>query len=328
MNRRFSITKASLNRHDIADLSSQRRNHLAAFFLFALLPLMPPALAAADDKAASAPAPLVRVPFELRRGHVMVPATVHGTNKLSLLLDTGYGMTMLHPAVVTAAELPRAGRDVTIVGIAGEERASSFDGPEFEFGGVTWKPRRIAALPDESGSRSRRRDGVLGSGFFRRFVVRVDSKLKTIELLEPGTFTYSGGGEILPLTFKSSTPSVEAVVRIADTKEVSASFEIDTGCDSALCVGRHFTAEHNLGDTGRVEGARVGVGGTRRTKQSRFLRLNLGRFAIEKPEANLFLEGSPVDPPLAGHIGWELLKDFRVIFDYSRKRMILERPGE
>jgi hypothetical protein len=159
-------------------------------------------------------------------------------------------------------------------------------------------------------------------------VVRIDPKLKVIELLEPDTFTYSGTGEILPLAFKSSTPSVDAVVQLTDTKEVKASFEIDTGCDSALCIGQHFTTEHNLGGTSRIEGARVGVGGTRRTKQSRFVRLNLGRFVIEKPEANLFLEGSPVDPPLAGHIGWELLKNFRVIFDYSRRRMILERPDE
>lgn len=328
MNCRFSITDASLNRYHVIDFPSQRRKHLAALFLFALGSLMPAAFAAADDATAPAPAPLVRVPFEVRRGHVMVSATVHGANKLSLLLDTGYGMTMLHPAVVAAAELPRAGRGVTIVGIAGEERASSFEGPVFEFGSVTWKPRRIAALPDESGSRSRRRDGVLGSGFFRRFVVRIDPKLKVIELLEPDTFTYSGRGEILPLTFKSSTPSIDVSVQLTDSNTVQAAFEIDTGCDSALCIGQHFTAEHNLGGTSRNEGARVGVGGTRRIKQSRFVRVNLGRFAIEKPEANLFLEGSPVDPPLAGHIGWELLKDFRVIFDYSRKRMILERPGE
>jgi predicted aspartyl protease len=325
MLRRFSTTIASLNRHRISGFQSMRRDNVAALFIFALATLAPASLSAAENKNAAEPAPLVRIPFELRRGHVMVPATVHGTNKLSLLLDTGYGMTMLHPQVVATADLPRAGRGVTIVGIAGEERASSFEGPAFEFGNVTWKPRRVAALSDEGGSRSRRRDGVLGSGFFRRFVVRIEPKLKVIELLEPDTFTYSGSGEILPLDFKSTTPSIEVSVQLTDTKETKAVFEIDTGCDGALCIGDHFTKEHNLGGGSRNEGARVGVGGTRRTKESRFVRLNLGRFAIEKPEANLFLEGSPVDPPLAGHIGWELLKDFRVIFDYSRRRMILER---
>lgn len=318
---RFSKLVNTLNPHCSTGFPPQRREIIAALFVLALASTAFPA----PVQDSTAQAPLVRIPFELRRGHVMVPATIHGTNKLSLLLDTGYGMTMLHPQVVATADLPRAGRGVTIVGIAGEERASSFEGPTFEFGNVAWKPRRIAALPGDSSSGSRRRDGVLGSGFFRRFVVRIEPKLKVIELMDPDTFTYSGTGEVFPLAFKSTTPSIEVSLQLTEIKETKVQFEIDTGCDSALCIGDHFTKEHNLGGASRGEGVRVGVGGTQRTKESRFVRLHLGRFAIEKPEANLFLEGSPVDPPLAGHIGWDLLKDFRVIFDYARRRMILER---
>lgn len=307
--------------------SSQRRKILAALFLFVGLPALPlPDLhAATGETPDNPPPPLARIHFDVRRGHVMVPTTLHGTNKLSLLLDTGYGMTMLHPDVVTTANLTDTRRTVTIVGIAGEEQARVYDGPVFAFGSANWNPRRIAALSDGE-SRSRRRDGVLGSGFFRHFVVRLDPKTKSIELLQPESYTYAGDGEILPLNFKSSTPSIEALVRLADNQELKATFEIDTGCDSALCIGKHFVTEHNLAETSRTDGARVGVGGTRRTKQSRFTAIKLGRFSMEKPEANLFLEGSPVEAPLAGHIGWELLKDFRVTFDYSRKRMILERP--
>lgn len=43
---------------------------------------------AAQTTDASKP---VTIPFEVRRGHVMVPVAMNATNKLSLLLDTGYG---------------------------------------------------------------------------------------------------------------------------------------------------------------------------------------------------------------------------------------------
>jgi hypothetical protein len=33
-----------------------------------------------------------------------------------------------------------------------------------------------------------------------------------------------------------------------------------------------------------------------------------------------------VDRGLAGHIGFGVLKHFKVIFDYSRRQMILEKP--
>jgi predicted aspartyl protease len=250
---------------------------------------------------------------------------VNETNTLSLLLDTGYGVTMLHPDHVEAFSLRRTGR-ITIVGIAGEEPAGMFEGPSLDFGSVIWKPRRVAALSAGNESRSRRRDGILGSSFFRRFVVEINSRSKTLTLHEPGGYVYPGSGEVLPLTFKRTTPIVEASVLLPDHSEVKAQMEIDTGCEGALCLGKHFVEAHQLAPTnnpGRTAG-RVGVGGSMRTRPGHLPQLQLGRLVIEKPSASFFLEGSPSDPPLAGHIGWELLRDFKVIFDYSRKRMILE----
>ncbi len=255
----------------------------------------------------------------------MVPARLNGSNALSLLLDTGYDMTMLHPDYVQASALRRTGR-VSIVGIAGEEPAGVFEGPAFDFGGVIWKPRRVAALAAGNEGRSRRRDGVLGSGFFRRFVVELDSRRNTVTLHEPDGYVYSGAGEILPLTFKSPTPVVEVTVRLPNHSETRAQLQVDTGCNGALCLGKHFVEAHQLVSTNDParDGGRTGVGGSTRTRSGHLLQLRLGKLAIEKPAADFFLEGSPADPPLAGHIGWELLRDFKVIFDYARRRMILE----
>jgi len=255
----------------------------------------------------------------------VVPARLNGSNAVSLLLDTGYGMTMLHPAHVESAALKRTGR-ISIVGIAGEEPAGVFEGPTFDFAGVLWKPRRIAALSADSQSRSRRRDGILGSSFFRRFAVEINSRSKTVTLHEPGSYAYSGPGEIVPLTFKSTTPIVEVSIRLPDQSQVKAQLEVDSGCEGALCLGKHFVDAHQLAPTNNPTrtGGRVGVGGSMRTRSGHLPQLQLGKLTIERPSASFFLEGSPSDPPLAGHIGWELLRDFKVIFDYSRKRMILE----
>ena len=269
----------------------------------------------------------VVVPFEIRRGHIMVPARVNASNSVSLLLDTGYSMTMLQQEQAVALSLRRVGR-ITIVGIAGEEPANVFEGPTFDFAGATWKARRVAAFPADSQTGSRRRDGILGAGFFRRFVVEIDSRRKTLLLHEPDTYQYAGAGEILPLTFKSSTPIVDAVVRLPNHAAVKAQFEIDTGCDGSLCLGHPFVEAHQLASTNSLsQGARFGVGGGARTRSGHLTQLQLGKLTIDHPPANFFLEGSPVDAPLAGHIGLELLRDFKVIFDYARQRMILEPKG-
>jgi hypothetical protein len=107
---------------------------------------------------------------------------------------------------------------------------------------------------------------------------------------------------------------------------VRASFEIDTGCDGALCVGKHFVEAHQLADTNSTGGAgRSGVGGSTRVHSGHLPRLQLGSVIVEKPSADFFLESSPADPPRAGHIGWDLLRKFKVILDYKRTRLILER---
>ncbi|HKQ36613.1 MAG TPA: aspartyl protease family protein [Verrucomicrobiae bacterium] len=265
------------------------------------------------------------IPFKQERGHVMVGARLNGGQQVSLMVDTGYGLTMLHPDVVDQLGLRRRGH-VTIVGIAGEEEAEMFEGAMLDFGGLTYAPRRVAALPSDR-ERSRRRDGVLGSGFFRRFVVVIDAKTSTITLHEPATFEYTGGGEVIPLTFRRDTPILEASLVLTNGQSVPGKFELDTGCDGALCLGSDFVAANHLTNiAGTRRSRRSGIGGGRGILPGAVPELRLGRLRVIKPSASFFLDGSPAESGMAGHIGWDALRLFRVIIDYERRRLVLEQP--
>ena len=93
---------------------------------------------------------------------------------------------------------------------------------------------------------------------------------------------------------------------------------------------RHLLSSRNqknnlLQAAGRVQdGERTGVGGDAETKVGSVPQVKLGRLTVDKPEVNFFLKGSPVDRHLAGHIGVEVLRHFKIIFDYSRRQIILE----
>jgi hypothetical protein len=191
-------------------------------------------------------------------------------------------------------------------------------------GGVNWTPRRVAAFPVEPGGR--RRSGILGAGFFRRFVVEIDQRTKRVTLHEPASFEYSGDGEILPLRFRRDTPIVSASLGAAGGKTIAAEFELDTGCDSCLCLARDFTDKNGLAPApgeGRG-GGRSGVGGGAGSRIGRLESLQFGRLRVERPEVNFFQQGSPAAEGMAGHIGIEALRNFRAIIDYSRRRLILE----
>src|SRR5438046_1931431 len=268
----------------------------------------------------------VTVPFEFVSGRIPVSARINGCRPGSAMLDTGYSINMLSGELVESLELKRVGH-ITIVGVAGEEQADVFEGVRFDLAGATFSPRRVAALPASYQSHWRKRDGVLGAGFFKRFVVEIDPRDKKIWLHEPDSFHYSGDGDMIPFRFKQSTPIVEGAVILPGHEPISGRFEIDTGCDGGLCLGSDFVQSNRLVEaTGKTESSgRRGLGGEARTKIGRVPKFRLGAQVIERPLTNFFLEGSPVDDGFAGHIGMEVLRRFRVIFDYSRERMVLER---
>ena len=272
-----------------------------------------------------AAAPLVTIPINTARDRVMVPLTLNGSN-VALKLDTGFSMTMLHPDLAAALGLRRAG-EITIMGIAGEERSPTYEGATLDLGGVKYEPRRVAALSPNATRRPI--NGILGSGLFRQFVVEIDFPGKQLVLHVRTNFNYSGKGEIVPLRFRRghTTPIASATVLTTNNALVRGDFEIDTGCDSGVCLGHDFVTTNRLLDDAETRrGAKVGVGGGVQTRSGYLPELRLGNLKIEKADADFFIESSPVDEGLAGHIGMGVFKGFKVIFDYSRQQMILEKP--
>lgn len=265
------------------------------------------------------------IPIQFVRERVMLPIQVNGSKPLSFMLDTGYGISIIHPDLVGPLGLKRVG-NITIVGIAGREEAGTYGGAVFDFGKASYAPRRVASLPSEAQTSRRRRDGILGAGFFRRFVVEIDSKNKKLLLHEPEAFSYRGRGEILALQFEEDTPIVEAAIAMPKRGLLRGRFEVDTGCDDCLCLGHDFLADNRLLEEieGLRPGTKQGVGGDARIRHGHVQQLQLGRLTLDDPTANFFLDGSPVDKGLAGHIGMAALRPYKVIFDYLRHQMILE----
>lgn len=270
------------------------------------------------------PAPIT-VKIRLTHNRIVIPAKINGT-PLTFLLDSACTIPTLHPEVIDELKLQSSG-GVSIAGIAGEERAPTFRGVLIDMGAAQYAPRRVASIPSERSESRRRRDGVIGSGFFRQFVVEMDPRAGVIRLYSPTNFAYSGRGEVIPFRFRprDEIPIVEASLVVSNGDAIKGEFEVDTGCDSGLCLGSKFVRENKLLESGENRSsAKFGIGGSVETKSGTIPVLRLGKTDIEKPQTDFFQEGSPVDEPLAGHIGMGTLHRYKVIFDYARKQMILE----
>jgi len=240
------------------------------------------------------------------------------------MLDTGFSISTIDPRLADSLKLRRIGK-TTIAGIAGKNKPMCLkEWPSTLPGKLS--PRRLAALPSERKKRSRRMEGILGAGFFRRFVVEIDPKAKVIRL-------HNRRITNTPVPVRSCRSNSEIRRRWSRLQSIflaspqSAVDSKSTLVVMAACVWAMISSSA-ISCCKPSARSMAAAGPGRRdaeTKVGSVPELQLGGLTVKKPEANFFQQGSPVEGNLAGHIGIEVLRQFRIIFDYSRQQIILEK---
>ncbi len=265
----------------------------------------------------------ITIPVRHNHNRVILPGKINEV-PLTFLLDTACTIPTLHPRVIDQLKVEPSGRQ-RIVGIAGEERAPTYRGLVIDLGEAKYAPRRVASIPSEREESRRRRDGVLGSGFFEQYVVEFDHRASLIRLHSPTNFHYSGPGETLSFYFRQEIPVVSASLVLPGRDPIAGEYEVDTGCDSGLCLGADFVSRNKLlASVESRSSEKFGIGGKVETQSGVIPILRLGKMEVVKPQTDFFETGSPVDEPLAGHIGMGVFHRYKVFLDYSRKQLILE----
>jgi len=170
--------------------------------------------------------------------------------------------------------------------------------------------------------------GLLGYDFFSRFVVEIDYIAKKINLYDPKSYQYRGNGESIPITVDGSLPYIRAKITLTARDTVQGKFLIDTGTSCFLELNRSFIERNKLFEPIH-HASQPSSSATSQDEQVVIVdgkRLQFGRFVIKNPVVRLSkpTRGVEANPDQDAIVGAELLRRFKVIFDYSRNRMILE----
>ena len=274
------------------------------------------------------------IPFELNSNHIYLQVRVNDSEPLWFILDTGASVSVIAEERAEALGLELKGelegrgageKSVDVAFIKGV----SFQLPDVELRDQTVAAISLKALEPYEG---RAIDGVLGYDFLSRFVVEIDYAHRLLHLYDPQSFRYDGPGEILSITLEEGVPHVHAQILLPDHDPIKGYFTVDIGSRGALSLTKPFTEANRLLDAVRKTihapfGA--GVGGETKQLLGRVGGLRLGRFLLKGPVTGFSqdVKGALASPDYAGLIGGEILRRFTVIFDYERKRMILEPNG-
>jgi len=280
----------------------------------------------------AAAAPPRDAPFEHSQNLVFLETWIGHAGPFSFILDSGASLTVIDDD--HSALFPRRGRR--------RGRAAALGGAvDYEL-----VPRSaLQAAGAHLGARAalidlarlepklaRRIDGILGSEIFQTHIVEIDYRARRVRLHDPATFAYSGPGEEIPIEIEIGTPFVRASFSPDGVEWVEGVFLVDTGAISALYLNPHMVARRRLGE--RMATApdlfAAQLGGEIRSRVGRMPALRLGRYSFAQVPAHLLIDtGTDGNGATTrdGLIGAELLRRFRVFFDYRGRRMILEPNG-
>ncbi len=294
----------------------------------------------------------LNLPLKIFNNHVYLQVSVNNTKRLWFLLDTGssniintrHARTLglkLNPAGQTTGigegsvdifftenvsfTLP----GVTIVGekvalLSLENVEECVNKPDVDLQGkVSWRPQ--AASGDERQSI----DGVLGDEFFRHFVVEIDYAAKSMNLYDPQSYHYRGQGERIPLEVRQKYIYVRAPITASGRSPINGLFIIDSGSMTALVLNSPFVAQNKLLPplNQTTPFSVCGIGGDSQTQVGSLAEMRLGNIRLDSP-ITVFSQatnGTLANPDLSGSIGNAILRRFKVVFDYSRRVMILDQ---
>lgn len=278
------------------------------------------------------------IPFEFYGNAIWIEARVNGSRSLHLQLDTAAGACVLNRSVAEELKLPVLREYQAVAGSGGRPSQIAMLAPaKLRLGSAVIELRRWAAMSFDEVARTYGTpiDGLIGYPLMERYVVRVDFDAKTLTLIEPESFRPDSRAVILPLEVsKNLEPIVKARLGLPGQRQIESRFLLDAPYPGALLFTTPFVRQRHLLAAVRaltprlLPGTATGVGGKFDLQIGRLQSITLGPYMLKLPLAAFATNaqaGAFARTDIAGIIGGELLRRFRVTLDYPHARMILEK---
>ncbi len=268
---------------------------------------------------------VAELPFRLADDHIYLDVRVNQSRPLSFVLDTGSSTSVVSLPRAKELRLKQGFWKWKAGGWSGWVSARFLHEVTFKLGELEYRPHWLIVLPlpDDWWNPL---DGIIGCDLFKRYVVEMDFQSHLVRLYQPKTYHYAGNGTVLPIKLRHGYPMIEGSVTGATGKPVRGWFEIDSGSGDVVALAESLVRTNKLTESGGrvLRTVSWNIAGQFPTLYGRIGKFQLGPYTLDHPTARFLVHRMVADKGQAGVIGTELLERFKVIFDYSRRHLILE----
>lgn len=277
----------------------------------------------------------VKLSFKMVNNLIILPIKVNGV-ELNFLLDTGVEETILFSLDEKKEVFLHDVKNVKLIGLGTNEPVEGLKAYKntFAFSDLQLIDQEIIVILDEnfnlSASLGTEVNGIIGSHFFNKSIVKIDYARKKIVVYNPESFNQNKvlkKFQSFDIELHDAKPYLTTKVEL-NGNLFPAKCLIDCGNSDGLWLFQNKTnvviPKRNFDDyLGR------GFSGDIHGKKAKVNALSLNQHRFENvitsfPDDDAFANINMVDNRL-GSIGGEILKRFTVVFDYQNNKMYLKK---
>jgi hypothetical protein len=276
----------------------------------------------------------IKIPFEIFRDEIRMIAEING-KEVRMLIDNGYLWDQLlffgGPRVDSLgleydgeAEVGGAGDGTPLMSKTASGITITFPGVEFSEQTALVTPYVPGRINLWEGA-----EGQVSANFFKHFVVDINFDDSVISLIDPEEFHYTGNGREVPMEHLGfSAWGIPCELEMSDGSVISRIIMLDLGLNDALWFATGGVGDIPLPEETIETSLGYGVQGEIRGHFGRVRGVRIGGFHVDNVLAGFSAaaEGDSTDFDDA-MVGFGLLSQFNVVFDYPHQKMYLE-PNE
>lgn len=277
---------------------------------------------------------ITKIPFLLQANLILVPLVINNSDTLWFILDTGVNAIILTDSVaINKLNMPLV-REIKLQGIGEghDVEAGITLGNTIKMGEMIGYKQNVLVIKNNAVQLSEYVGvpihGVWGFDLFDRFVVTIDFANQEIILQEPDSYSSKHEkGERFPISIEKSKPYFVGLQVESDKESKPLKLLIDTGANHALFLEKPDTSLLQMPD--KIINTQLGRGlnGIIHGKLGRIKKMKVGSYEINNliasfPDTTLYKD---LNSNRQGAIGCELLRRFKVTFNY-REHYVLLKP--
>ncbi|RNC85971.1 MAG: aspartate aminotransferase [Balneola sp.] len=284
----------------------------------------------------------LKMDFELYNNLVVIPVIINSSrDTLKMILDTGVARTLITGLPNGEVVNLNFTRRVKVEGLGEGEAIEAFysNGNEVIINRTTGHDQEVLVLVEDIFNLSTLLGtyvhGLIGYSVFQDFIVEIDYRYRWIKFHDYEKFRSkfnkkkrSSGWEEVPLIIRDGKPYVNATITQQDGSKVEVTLLIDTGASKAISL------YHSANDDIFVPEKKVrsflgnGLSGEINGYLGLIKEIQIGKYTLTEPVTTYpdeeGIKRALVFSDRDGSIGAELMRRFKVMFNYRDSTMLIQ----